>query len=1146
MNPHDLMPLNAVRRIVLACFLAFALRPVSAQTADSRYAQAVLASKPVAYWRLNDSSAPPVRNLAQGSNAAALDGVVQGKVTLRQPGPRPGAFPDFEAGHTAAAFNGKGEFVRIKDPGARSPLDFATGDSITLEAWVFPHRLPDGQQVYVIGKGRTQNPGAGRDNQNYALRLAGMGGTARINFLFHDARTRTAAGEKPDSLWHRWTAREGFVPGAGWHHIAVTYTFGQGDSLKGYLDGVEIKGTWDMGGKTDLGPVMDDDEVWVGSSMGGNSGSSFNGLIGEVALHRRALAAKEMKGRFNYVPIGPQLAASDLPKDGVRAEIFEGIPAAASWNFTPVEPAIEAWAEPALAFAQLPQKYSDKGVRADRSNPFLLRSAAAVTLPAGEHRLLLRSLQSARLFRDGKLLAATKFIAPGGGGHEEVGAAPGADWPAGLRYLRAGHNDAFITVSGDGKPHVYVLEAIIGGKGLRPETGELSVSVVLDGGLFRLLAPKPTVALTDEGWESFIVGQQQRLAALDAKHRRKAGAAEEKYWAMRHESARRLAAPAPAVPHLSSDWPAQNEIDRFISARLQAAGVKPAPLTGDYSFLRRVALDTTGLLPTPEQIRAFSNDRSTDRRTKVIDRFLASPSWADHWVSYWQDVLAENPAILKPTLNNTGPFRAWLHESFLDNKPMDRFATELVLMEGSLYGGGPAGFSLATQNDVPMADRAQIVSQAFLAMNLTCARCHDAPYHDFKQKDLFNLAAMLKQGPQEVPASSLIPANANIQVGRLVNVSLKPGEQVPPAWPFAKTLHEELTEGVVRKADNTRERLAAFLTDPRNQRFAKVMVNRLWQRYLGRGLVEPVDDWETAKPSHPELLEWLARELATHNYDLKHVARLILNSHTYQRQAGLMAPASDDPKDRLFASPMRRRLTAEQVVDSLFAAVGKTMDCEMLTLDNNCRQAAKDFLNLGYPKRAWEFASLSNDRDRPALSLPKTQEVVDLLGMFGWRESRQNPVSVRDHSPNVLQPAALANGAMENGRIARLTDDCAITELCLREQPLSKLIEDVSLRVLSRPPTAGETRLFAAQLERGYAQRILPVPPQKLRPEFDPSQLLSWANHLNPKATEIKLAVEERARQGDQPTPRLQADWRERMEDVLWAMVNSPEFVFVP
>src|SRR6185295_4553659 len=141
------------------------------------------------------------------------------------------------------------------------------------------------------------------------------------------------------------------------------------------------------------------------------------------------------------------------------------------------------------------------------------------------------------------------------------------------------------------------------------------------------------------------------------------------------------------------------------------------------------------------------NETALGRRPKLVDLFVSNSSWADNWVGYWQDVLAENPGLLKPQLNNTGPFRTWIYESFRDNKPMDRFATELIMMEGSVYGGSPAGFAMASQNDAPFAEKAHILGKAFLAADMKCARCHDAPHHNFLQKDLFSVAAMLKRAP---------------------------------------------------------------------------------------------------------------------------------------------------------------------------------------------------------------------------------------------------------------------------------------------------------------------------------------------------------------------------------------------------------------
>jgi hypothetical protein len=827
-------------------------------------------------------------------------------------------------------------------------------------------------------------------------------------------------------------------------------------------------------------------------------------------------------------------AATVAPADSVRVEIIEGVPDQSSWDFTPQTPT-ETYAEPAFGFDTMPGKYSARGLRTDRTLPFLLRATGRVVLPQGKFRLLLRARNAARLTVDDRPFLGTAFAPLNSDGHEEVPEVPQELSPD-LRYARPGHFEAVTNFVSDGEPHEFRLEAIVGSKGRRPELGELTVSVETEPGQFRVLGPKTAIPYTEDGWNAHASAQRDRWQAFDRERRRALAASEDPYWRQRHEAARTLHAPRE---------PAAATVDAFIDERLQASNVPPARLTDDAAFLRRLALDTIGTVPSPAQIDEFEQDRGADRRARAIDRMLAHPGWADHWVSYWQDVLAENPGILKPMLNNTGPFRWWLHEAFTDNTPMDRFATDLILMEGSTYYGGPAGFGMASENDVPMAQKAQIVAQAFLGMQLQCARCHDAPYHDFKQQDLFSLAAMLKRGPQVVPASSSIPTNANVVVGRRVKVTLAPGAKVAPAWPFTNVMRDDLPEGMLRDPKDSRERLAALITDARNERFARVLANRVWQRYLGHGLVEPVDDWEDTRPSHPGLLGFLARELATHDYDLKHLARVVLNSQAYQRRVRPEGSRDVPSEPRLFASPSRRRLSAEQIVDSLFAVAGKPFHAEEMNMDVDGRRPVKDFNNLGTPGHAWEFTSLSNERDRPALAMPHAQMIADCLTAFGWRESRQSPQTVRDHAANALQPASLAQGLLNNGRIVRLSDDSALTELCLLERPLHDLIHGLFRRVLSRAPTSEEMVTFHALLEPGYDQRIVTSAAGIYR-KRSPQRPVSWSNHLHPEATRIKQELEREARAGDPPTERLRRDWRERMEDAVWALVNSPEFIFVP
>ena len=328
-----------------------------------------------------------------------------GKIELKAAGPRSSEFGLFDEKNNAVDLVG-GAYFRLSDPGAKSALDFDKGDSITLEAWVNVRKMSQGFG-YVLGKGRTQNPGFPSDNQNYALRLSRSGSGAGITFLFRSAGK--------DADWHRWTSNGAMGIGDGWHHVAVTYTFGKADSLRGYVDGEAVKGKWDMGGKTDRAPVVDDDELWIGSSMGGSGTSALNGQIDEVAIYRTALSPERIVARFQFegkqLPEGP---IQSLAQDRVRVEIFERIEDKKSWRFRRAE-FVEAFDLPAFAVFAVPQKYSNKAIRVDRSNPFLIRVWGQVRIPKDAERMLVRSRNASRLFIDGKQIAETAFHSISGG-----------------------------------------------------------------------------------------------------------------------------------------------------------------------------------------------------------------------------------------------------------------------------------------------------------------------------------------------------------------------------------------------------------------------------------------------------------------------------------------------------------------------------------------------------------------------------------------------------------------------------------------------------------------------------------------------------------------------------------------------------------
>lgn len=958
----------------------------------------------------------------------------------------------------------------------------------------------------------------------------------------------------------------------------------------------------------------------------------------------------------------------------VTVEICEkGLRTDGSWPEQAV--ATETYFEDAFGFFELPHKFISSGVRADRSFPTLVRASASVRLPAGRHRVLLRSRGPARLRINGREILNTPFDQPriyaklravGGEvpfNHQDEYLNLGSNF----RFAPPGNRETWGSLEFDGEPVEVVLETLIGGyesgrkTPFRPELGETVAAVSLEGSdAWSLLNPGPrTVPYTDEGWVAYEAERRRRLVRIDAQARAARRNEHADYWNRRREAAQAYlkSTPEEPVPALAPGFPAHNVIDHFLGARIaqvaqdyaptrqpggvdfhreikpifeakcynchQGAKVKgglrldlredallggntdgaavvphrpeasalirritstdpdevmPAkgdplsaadvallrrwiaegarwpdfarqsleitPLADDLTFLRRVSLDTVGVVPGEAEIAGYLADPPGERRMRVIDRLLQDPRWADGGMGYWLDVLAENPNLINPTLNNTGPFRWWIYESLLDNKPLDLFATELIRMEGSERFGGPAGFGVASQNDVPAAAKGVILGSAFLGVEMKCARCHDSPTHVSKQRDLFELAALLEQKPVSVPVTSSVPMDHLSAGGRrpLVEVTLPPGSRVEPAWPFGEFCDEQTGVAIAEDPANSRDRLAALITAPQNERFAQVMANRIWERFMGRGIVETPGDWERATPSHPGLLRWLARELVRSGYDTKALARLILTSHAYQRA---IDPRLAVPSP-LFTAPAPRPIGAEQLIDSLFASTGKPFNLEPVNIDLDSARPMNVSLDLGIARRAWMLASTSNERDRPSLSLPRNQAVSEVLAVFGWRGERPDAIGgMRRVEGNVLQPALIANGTMMSW-LVRLSDDHGLTRLVQEDQSVERLIERVFLRLFTRYPTAREFERCVGLLRPGYDSRIVATPPAgkppgpRVRPKY-----VAWSNHMSPEANLARVEQAAAARRGDPPTPRLEAEWRQRFEDVLWALLNAPEWTHV-
>jgi hypothetical protein len=1198
-----------------------------------------------------------------------------GGVHRDMPGPTPAEFAGMEEGNLAVKFDGRGARYVMEDTGANSPFDFANGDTISLESWVKLDDIHPGENVYIVCKGRTGDPQFAAHNQNWALRLREARGQACLSFLFATQPEKDAA---PDAHWHRWTTETGFKKHIGWHHIAVSYKFGQPESIRGWIDGQPLPGTWDMGGASVEAPIVDDDAMWIGSAQGGAPGNSFRGFLDAIAIHRQPLSDATVASRFKRLGESPDAkniaaepAKEQMPELGpvpagrVLVSFLEGLSDHDRWPAGAETPATEIvrWNASEMFLPRLPYRYDNWGVRASWAAPVLVRLAGEFSLQPGERKFLVRARGLSRLWVNGHVVIRTKPHLGSSDGHQPVKPIPQPPLP-GLRPKGYSMQEAFGTASipPDGKCQI-VFEFIVGGKRFRAEPGETLVAVQSsDEQTYHLLhageVDTQPIPLTEESIERVLVNTEVELKALDTKTRRLAATAHDGFWHRRHAAARQWAESHP-VPQVSQ---AGHPVDAFIAAKIeralsesqadtavskqfyaevhpilsancfrchaekekgglklnsrsgalkggdsgmpavvpgdtaeseliariknqdeelrmppgshglskeaietlerwvQAGAVWPAlpvtknqvasaALVDDASFLRRAYFDTVGVPPTAREVREFLSNPSPDKRNEVLDRLLADERWADHWVSYWQDVLAENPNMLKPSLNNTGPFRWFLHESLVDNKPLDRLVTELVLLRGSQREGGAAGFGLAADNDAPFAAKGQILGQAFLGIDLQCARCHDSPYHSTTQQDLYALAAMMERKTISVPKTSTVPLAFFEKKEResLIRVTLKPGQPVKPAWAFAEVTgraDDASLDGALVDPKDTRQRLAALITTPENTRFAQVAVNRIWKRLIGAGIVEPVDDWEGHTASHPELLKWLAADFVAHGYDLKHLARTIMTSHVYQRQStGHNLAAA--PAERFFNAPDLRRLTAEQVVDALFAVSGRAMETEEITFDPDGRRPASSMISLGYPQRAWEFASLSNERDRPSLSLPRAQAICDVLVAFGWTGSRQSPRTQRETDPNVLQPGVLANSIVSVW-VTRAARESELAELAVQAALPEDLVDTLFLRILGRAPTATEQAPLVEALTMGFADRIVPLAEMKPPATLPPVSRVTWSNHLVPEANRIKVEMERRARLGPAVDPRLNSDWRERYEDVVWTLINNREFVWLP
>ena len=452
-----------------------------------------------------------------------------------------------------------------------------------------------------------------------------------------------------------------------------------------------------------------------------------------------------------------------------------------------------------------------------------------------------------------------------------------------------------------------------------------------------------------------------------------------------------------------------NPIDVLLEPYFAAHQFKVPKPVDDRVFARRVYLDVVGLLPPPEALRKFVTARGQDKRAQLVRRLLAdNENYTLHWLSFWNDLLRND---YKGTGYIDGGRKAitqWLYSALETNKPYDQFVAELInptpASEGFTKGIVWRGAVNASQT--PAMQAAQSISQVFMGVNLKCASCHDSLVNDWTLADAYGLAGVYADGPLE-----------------MVHCDRATGKFAPPKFIYAQLGELEAT---TNKADRVKQ-LAQLITQRADGRLSRTLVNRLWQKFFGRGLVEPLDDME--QPAwNPDLLDWLAEDFADHGYDVKQLIEVMLTSRAYQSPA--LPAAEKTEKVFVFKGPEVRRLSAEQFRD----AVG------MLT-------------GVWYAKPATQILNASGSTNkfttaRAALVAADTLQVA--LG----RPNREQVMTSRASAATTLQALELTNGA-ELADVFQRGAEEAVTPPGRPERVVTELYQ----KALGRKPTRTEAQL---------------------------------------------------------------------------------------
>ena len=492
----------------------------------------------------------------------------------------------------------------------------------------------------------------------------------------------------------------------------------------------------------------------------------------------------------------------------------------------------------------------------------------------------------------------------------------------------------------------------------------------------------------------------------------------------------------------AQEKPLREVIDAEISAAWQREKLTPAPPASDAEFLRRVYLDLVGVTPTADEAAKFLNDTQTDKRSKLIEQLLDDPRFAEQQAAHW-DLLffGRKPADQELTNRREG-FQKWLKEKFATNEPYDRWARDLLLAQGGTHEG-PAMF-FAQFRSRP-EDAAEAVSRLFLGTQIHCARCHDHPFDKWTQTDFYGIAGFFARltfiDAKEDGKRHYILAEKSSGEVLFTGPAAKQtpgqkGEPVAPRFLGGEDLQEPpLPEGF-KEPDlkgikdppkplfSRREKFVDWAARPENPYFTKAVVNRVWAQFMGRGIIDPVDDLrESHVASLPGVFQKLQEELISHQYDLKWLIRELVNTQAYQLSS---AGTGTDAMPKWYERARVRPLTAEEIMAGIRQATG---------FDESIRAAGGKPETTALPERNYFLSSFGEPFNGRGEFQPSLNEHLFLNNSGTLRQS-------------LIQP--------KKGNLA--------DSLMNSTAPWEERVDRLFLTILSRRPTKSEREKFVAYL----------------------------------------------------------------------------------